>query len=138
METRAAHTETPRGHRGLILRAMLSMANADGTLHRSEADAIRRVYAEVTGDEIVTREIHGVRWTGRREGRPVVEQLVRERHKLSLGVREMILKSAYLVLLADGRVGARERKKLADFADALEISEIHRNVILEDVEPALH
>lgn len=138
MDTRAAHTDTTTSHRGLILRAMLSMANADGTLDRSEADAIRRVYAEVTGDEIVTRETRGVRWTGRRQGRPVVEQLARERHRLSLDVREMILKSAYLVLLADGRVGARERKKLADFADALQISEIHRNVILEEVEPALH
>jgi tellurite resistance protein len=43
-----------------------------------------------------------------------------------------------MVLLADGRVSARERKKLMDFVNALKISEVHRSIIFEDVERTLH
>jgi hypothetical protein len=43
-----------------------------------------------------------------------------------------------MVLLADGQVSARARKKLIDFVKALSISEIHRGVIFEDVERTYH
>ena len=47
--------------------------------------------------------------------------------------KESLLRASYLVLLADGRVAARERKRLQDFASALKISEIHLSAIMEDV-----
>ena len=47
--------------------------------------------------------------------------------------KEEIIRSAYLVLLADGRIAGEERKKLKDIAIALQVPEIHFGAILEDV-----
>ena len=47
--------------------------------------------------------------------------------------REEIIRSAYLVLLADGRIAGEERKKLKDIAIALQVPEIHFGAILEDL-----
>ena len=60
-----------------------------------------------------------------------------ERDRLMRELKETILSSAYMVLLADGRVSARERNTLMKFAKALKISEVHRGIIFEDIERAM-
>jgi tellurite resistance protein len=52
---------------------------------------------------------------------------------LSRQTKEEIIRSAYLVLLADGRIAGEERKKLKDIAIALQVPEIHFGAILEDL-----
>ncbi len=47
--------------------------------------------------------------------------------------KEEIIRSAYLTLLADGRIAAEERKRLQDIAMALRVPEIHFGAILEDL-----
>ncbi|WP_158007887.1 hypothetical protein [Methyloceanibacter marginalis] len=44
-----------------------------------------------------------------------------------------MIRSAYLVLLADDRIAGEERKKLQDLSHALKIPEIHFGAILEDL-----
>jgi DnaJ-domain-containing protein 1 len=50
---------------------------------------------------------------------------------MSLETKEAIIRAAYLTLLADKRVAEEERKRLKGIADALQISEIHFEAILE-------
>ena len=131
-------TQAQSTDRTFILQAMVSMAAADGDVHESEAATIRTVYLQVTGDVVSADEINAAPDAYRARGLTFADQLEQERHRLTRETKETILRGAYMVLLADGRVSARERKKLSDFVNALNISEIHRGVIFEDVERTYH
>ena len=131
-------TRIERRERTCILQAMVSMAAADGEVDAREAATIRKLYIQIAGEAVSADEITRAPAGYRARGLTFVGKLARERHRLSREVRETILRGAYMVLLADGRVGARARNRLIEFVNALNISEIHRGVIFEDVERTLH
>jgi hypothetical protein len=120
--------------RDLILQAMVSLAAADGDLHDDELATISTVYEQITGDKVSVDDIKSVSGGDGSDSSTFIDKLAQERDQLSKEMKEFILSSAYMVLLADGRVAARERKTLMDFAKALKISEIHRSIIFENVE----
>ena len=122
-----------RGNQQLILQAMVSMASADGETDSDEIAAIRSVYANETGEDISTRDVTQAAAMLRASSESLSSVLSSANATMDKPVKEVLLKASYLVLLADGRVAARERKRLQDFANALKISEIHLSVILEDV-----
>ena len=121
------------GNQQLILQAMVSMASADGEADSDEIAAIRSVYANETGEDISTRDVTQAAAMLRASSESLSSVLSSANATMDKPVKEVLLKASYLVLLADGRVAARERKRLQDFANALKISEIHLSVILEDV-----
>jgi tellurite resistance protein len=114
------------------------MAAADGNVDESELATIRAVYKQITGEVINADDIDTTPYSVQSCGLSFADKLALERDRLTRELKETILSSAYLVLLADGRVSARERKKLMDFVTALKISEVHRSIIFEDVERTLH
>ncbi len=124
--------------RTCILQAMVSMAASDGEVDAREVATIRKLFIQITGEAVSADEITRAPSGYRARGLTFAGKLARERHRLSREVRETILRGAYMVLLADGRVGARARNRLIEFVHALNISEIHRGVIFEDVERTLH
>lgn len=118
------------GNTDYILQAMVSMATADGDVVESEVATIRVIYAEISDGRAVPADFdHASDATYR-----LTDRLARDRKALARRTREDILRSAYRVLLADGYVAPGERKKLEDIAEALDIPEIHKNVILEDIQ----
>jgi len=131
-------TQGPRNNRTFILQAMMSMAAADGDLHENELATIRTIYEQISGEDLTADDINSAPHSNRSQGFTFVDQLAIARNQLSRELKETILSSAYMVLLADGRVSARERKTLIDLVNALNISEVHRGIIFEDVERALH
>jgi DnaJ-domain-containing protein 1 len=131
-------TQARSTDRTFILQAMVSMAASNGDVLESEAATISTLYSRITGDAVSADEITSAPGAYRARGLTFAGQLAREHHHLSRETKETILRGAYMVLLAGGRVGARERKKLIDFVKAMKISEIHRGVIFEDVERTYH
>ena len=131
-------TQANNIERSFILQAMVSMAAADGDVLEIETAAIGALYAQVTGDAVSVDEITAAPCAYRVRGLTFAGQLAHEHHRLTRETKETILRGAYMVLLADGVVSARERKKLIDFVRAMKISEIHRSVIFEDVERTYH
>jgi tellurite resistance protein len=121
----------------IILQAMVSVAAADGDLHKDELATIRTVYEQITGEMVSTDDINSTHNSLRSQDFTFTEQLALERDRLTRELKETILSSAYMVLLADGRVSARERNTLMKFAKALKISEVHRGIIFEDIERAM-
>jgi tellurite resistance protein len=121
-----------------ILQAMVSMAAADGDALERKAATISALYSQVTGDAVSVDEINAAPCSYRARGLTFAGELARENNRLTRKTKEAILSGAYMVLLADGQVSARARKKLIDFVKALSISEIHRGVIFEDVERTYH
>ena len=63
--------------------------------------------------------------------RDVLVELSVAAGSMSLETKEAIIRAAYLTLLADKRVAEEERKRLKGIADALQISEIYFEAILE-------
>jgi len=129
--------QTQSADRVIILLAMVSVAAADGDLHEDELATIRTVYEQVTGEVVSADDINSAHNNLQSQDLTFTEQLALERDRLTRELQETILSSAYMVLLADGRVSARERKTLMEFSMALKISELRRGIIFEDVERAM-
>ena len=125
-------TINPR-HRQLILQTMVSMASADGDIDAGETATIRRAYADETSEDISADEVTEAVQSYRAGSGVLTSALSNANADMDQATKESLLRASYMVLLADGRIAARERKKLHNFADALKISEIHLSVILEDV-----
>lgn len=114
-----------------ILRAMVAVAAADGRLDAREVRLIQDVYEERTGRLI---DASGVAMAAEVYAkRDILTELAAIAGSMSRETKEEIIRTAYLVLLADGRIAGEERKKLKDIAIALKIREIHFGAILEDL-----
>ena len=117
-----------------ILKAMVAMAAADGRLDAREVELIQKVYQDQTGRSVgVSGVVLAVQAYATK--RDVLAELSAAAGSMSRETKEKIIRAAYLTLLADRCIAGEERKKLQDIAAALQISEIHFNVILEGTEP---
>jgi tellurite resistance protein len=115
-----------------ILRAMVAVAAVDGRLDSREVTLIQEVFEERTGRAV---DVSGVASAAAvyATKRDILAELAAISGSMRRETKEEIIRSAYLVLLADGRIAGEERKKLKDIAIALQVPEIHFGAILEDV-----
>lgn len=126
-------TSTGSTSQQLILQAMISIASADGEIDADEMTTLRRLYLKETGEEVSVSDVTKAARMLQANAASLSTALSAASPAMDRATKESLLRACYLVLLADGRVAARERKKLQDFAGALKIPEIHLSVILEDV-----
>ena len=126
-----AVTESSQDSGHFILHAMVSIAAADHELDHSETETIRQIYAKITHGEIGEDDVRQAVEQRRSSETTLARELARA--DLDKASRENIIRASYLVLLADGRIAARERKTLHDLAHAMKIPEIHFTAILEDL-----
>lgn len=126
-------TSTGSTNQQLILQAMISIASADGEIDADEMTTLRRLYLKETGEEVSVSDVAKAARMLQANSASLSTALSAASAAMDRTTKESLLRASYLELLADGRVAARERKKLQDFAGALKIPEIHLSVILEDV-----
>jgi tellurite resistance protein len=119
--------------RDLMLRAMVSMAVADGDVDDIETATISAIFEKVTKDELGEAEITEAAKAWNTQDRDIMADLRGAGGNLSDFDAQAIVQAAYLVLLADGRVEAQEKKKLRDIAKALKMPEVELAAILEDL-----
>ena len=117
----------------LVMRAMLAIASADERLVATETEIIRRIYRQMTGRAISAIDIVRALDETSADADDLVEELEERCDEIDPATKDTLLRASYLVLMADKHVAASERKKLHDFADALEVPEIHLNALLEDL-----
>lgn len=127
--------DEPDTGRHLILQAMVSIAAADDALDDSETETICRIYQKVTDQIIGADDVQAVAAARAESETRLTADLRAACADLDMATKENLIRASYLVLLADERISARERKKLHDFAAALQIPEIHVTAILEDLSP---
>ncbi|MBE0712862.1 MAG: TerB family tellurite resistance protein [Candidatus Aminicenantes bacterium] len=114
-----------------ILKAMVAVAASDGRLDSREIGLIQQVYQDQSGRTLTADEV--ARAADANAKGDVLAQFAAASAVLDKPAKEEIVRSAYLVLLADDRIAGEERKKLKDIAMALKIPEIHFGAILEDL-----
>lgn len=110
---------------------MVAIAAADGRLDSREVGLIQQVYQDSTGRKLTADEI--ARAADANATGDVMAEFAAASAVLDKPAKEEIIRSAYLVLLADNRIAGEERKKLKDIAMALKVPEIHFGAILEDL-----
>jgi tellurite resistance protein len=113
------------------LKAMVAVAISDGRLDSREVGLIQQVYQDSTGRKLTANEI--ARVTDANATDDVMVEFAAASTVLDKQAKEEILRSAYLVLLADNRIAGEERKMLKEIATALQVPEIHFGSILEDL-----
>jgi uncharacterized membrane protein YebE (DUF533 family) len=114
-----------------ILKAMIAVGAADGSLDEKEIGLIQQIYYDQAGRSIAAEEITRAAEANVRES--ILAELAAAAPSLDRETKEEIIRAAYLVLLADDRIAGEERKKLQDIAAALRVPEIHFGAILEDL-----
>jgi len=114
-----------------ILKAMVAVAGSDRELDGREIRLIQQVYQDRTGHPLSEEEI--TRTADANAKGDLLAQFGTAGKTLGVPAKEEIIRSAYLVLLADNRIAGEERKKLQDISAALQIPEIHFGAILEDL-----
>jgi len=118
-------------HAEWILKAMVSVAASDGRLDSREVGLIQQVYKDQSGVTLTADEI--ARAAGDNARGDMIANFASAAETLDKNTKEEMIRSAYLVLLADDRIAGEERKKLQDLSYALKIPEIHFGAILEDL-----
>jgi len=114
-----------------LLKAMVAMAACDGRFDTREVGLIQQVYETQTGRRLTASEI--ARAADANAKGDVLAQFAAASAVLDEPAKEEIIRSAYLVLLADKRISGEERKKLKEIAVALKVREIHFGTILENL-----
>jgi tellurite resistance protein len=110
---------------------MVAVAGSDRELDAREIDLIQKVYQDRTGRPLSEEEIARAALSNARSN--LFAEFGEASRFLDRSAKEEIIRSAYLVLLADNRIAGQERKKLQDISVALQIPEIHFGAILEDL-----
>lgn len=114
-----------------ILKAMIAVASSDHQLDAREIGLIQSIYQDRTGRSLSDEEIARTALANSKGN--LLTEFSEAGKFLDQGTKEEIVRSAYLVLLADNRIAGEERKKLQDISAALRIPEIHFGAILEDL-----
>jgi tellurite resistance protein len=114
-----------------ILKAMVAVASSDHQLDAREIGLIQTIYRDRTGRTLNEEEIARTALANSKAN--LLGEFSEAGKFLDQGTKEEIVRSAYLVLLADNRIAGEERKKLQDISAALRIPEIHFGAILEDL-----
>lgn len=120
--------------RDLMLRAMISMAKADGSLADVEITTISAIFEQVAGDAVSETEIADAASGIAGSSSALAADLKAAASDIDKQVKEAIIKAAYLVLLADGKVASAERKNLFDIAASLNMPDIHVTAVLEGLD----
>jgi len=121
---------SPSAHSDWILKAMVAVAASDRQLDSREVGLIQQIYKDQSGKMLTADEVADA--AAAAEG-DMYSHFAAAGDMLDQDTKEEMIRSAYLVLLADDRVAGEERKKLRDLATSLRIPEIHFGAILEDL-----
>ena len=112
-------------------------ALVDGEVDDREAEAISRIYRDLSGVELTAPEIYREATMARQAGTSAPEYAGRFTGTLNEQGKEMVLRSVMLVLGADGRSDDAAGRLVLDLGKALNISGAHfRGIVAEMSEPS--
>ena len=116
-----------------IIKAMIAVAAADGRLNQREVGLIQKLFQAQTGRSV---DASGILLAVQAYAtkRDLLRELSIAEGSMSQETKEEIVRSAYLMLVADEHVAEPELKKLKEIAAALGISETQLEAIIAATE----
>ena len=117
-----------------MLRAMISMAAADGQVDDVESATVSAIFEKVAGESVEDEGIAAVAADIKRGDRTLTKALEAAAGDLDTFAKDGIVRAAYLVLVADGKVAGPERTRLHNIGRALDMAEDDIDAILDGAE----
>jgi uncharacterized tellurite resistance protein B-like protein len=118
---------------GAIKVVMIHMLLADGVVDESEMAAMGQVLSELTGETpdlaLLRQQVDSSAVTGR----DPIAVAAEVAPMLNAAGREMVMRAAIMVALADGVLASDEERLLGKLANALEISGAHLKGLMMDI-----
>lgn len=106
----------------LLIQSMCAMAMADGKIAKEEITAISQIHERMLGTRISDREISRIA-SGFKPGFDIAGKLRAGRDQLSPVMRQLIVKSCYLVMVSDAIEQKEETLKIHEIGNALGFSD---------------
>lgn len=116
-----------------VVQAMVAMSVADGNLDDSEIEMISGLYQNLTEQTLAADDVRSIAASMEKADFSITDALENVRDMLDTESRELVLKAAYLVLIADGVVDENEEKLLNGIADSLEFSGERYGEIIDQI-----
>jgi tellurite resistance protein len=108
-----------------VKRVMVLMMMADGKIDPEEIETIRQVFGKLSNREVRQEEVDAEVAAARSEGRGLRQYLSSVSGQLNDTGKELVVKAAFFVAAADGRITDEETSLLSELASALEMSPAH-------------
>ncbi len=115
-----------------LLRCMVSMAVADGTVDEAEIKTIRRAFKALTGEGIGNDFVSEVVESVYESNTNIEIELSRVRSILTPDLKEKILKASFYILAADGIMDADEEELMSQIRKGLGYSIIRFTLMKRD------
>lgn len=116
-----------------VKRVMVLMMMADGTIDAEEIETIRQVFGKLSSRDVTQAEVDAEVNAAKSEGRGLRQYLASVSSNLNDAGKELVVKAAYFVAAADGKITDEETALLAELASALEMSPAHFKGALSEV-----
>jgi len=107
---------------GTIKRVMILMMMADGKIEDSEIAKIGEIYHALTGEQLTSRQLDEEIVRARFDGRSIRDFLSVLAKLMDNHDKEMVIRAAHMVALADSDFNAQEQKVIHEVGAALEMS----------------
>ena len=120
-----------------VKRVMVLMMMADGEIYEEEIETIRQVFGKLSRREVGRDEVDAEVAAAKSEGRGLRPYLASVAPNLNDTGKELVVKAAFCVAAADGKVTDEETALLAELAAALEMSKAHFKGAIAELGPQL-
>jgi uncharacterized tellurite resistance protein B-like protein len=119
-----------------IRRLLILMMLADGKIDEYEIQSIQQVYSRVSGSQTSESEVRKEIEMVYQENLPLTDYLKNVSPYMNDNGKELILKSAFFMAVADGVFRREEKNLLTKIAQALQMSPSHFKGVLAELASA--
>jgi len=107
-----------------LINCLVAMAASDGILHEKEVDIILVILKKMTGLDISKEKIYDA-YESYKDSNIVSVFDVLKNTEGDIGdeMKELIIKSSYLIMISDGDIAEQETKQLTEIAVLLDVKE---------------
>jgi len=118
-----------------VKRVMVLMMMADGKMDEEEVETIRQVFGKLSRREVSKDEVDAEVAASKNEGGGLRQYLARVSPNLNDAGKETVVRAAFYVAAADGKITEEETALLAELATALEMSPAHFKAAIDVLLP---
>lgn len=118
-----------------VRRTMVLMALADGVIEPEEITTLGNVYGKLINKQVTPESVQAEIEEARRDGRGVEEYLASLVGSLNDNGKELVVKAAFAVAVADGEFQEDEQELMKTIGKALQMSGAHLNGVLAELLP---
>jgi tellurite resistance protein len=116
-----------------IKQVMVAVMVADGTVEDKEVEAIRKIYSNLTGNELSRKAVQEEISRAKSNRRVLAHSLAQFAGYLNDNGKEMVVKAAFMVAAADGKFQDEEKAFILSIGQSLGMSAAHLKGVISSM-----